>query len=145
MPEIDEPVEVWEYQSSWPGVFNEERRCLSSALNVPGEGIEHIGSTSVAGLAAKPTIDLMLGVDEMPPAAQFLRGIERQNWEAVGEAGVPGRLYFRKRQTVDANLHVVLRNGAHWINNLAIRNYLRTSADARRHTSAKRRALNSGA
>jgi len=55
-------------------------------------------------------------------------------------------LYFRTRGARQANLHVVLKSGTHWINNLAFRDYLRKCADAReRYAEAKRRAVAHGA
>ncbi len=72
------------------------------------------------GLIAKPIIDLMLGVDRFPPSAELQTAIERLGYEPLGEAGVPGRLYFRRRGAQHDNLHVVLKGGAHWTNNLAL-------------------------
>ena len=146
MAEIDEPIELCEYQATWPRVFAEEQRRICQALNIPSEDLEHIGSTAVPGLAAKSTVDLMLGIVQLPPDGEFLKRIELLGWEALGEAGVPGRFYFRMRSALHANLHVVLKSGAHWVNNLAIRDYLRKNEDAReRYAKAKRRALARGA
>jgi GrpB-like predicted nucleotidyltransferase (UPF0157 family) len=146
MPEIDEAIELSEYQATWPRVFVEEQARICQALYVPSADLEHIGSTAVPGLVAKPTVDLMLGVGQFPPDREFLKRIELLGWEALGEAGVPGRLYFRMRGARQANLHVVLKSGTHWINNLAIRDYLRNNADAReRYANAKHLAVAHGA
>ena len=146
MAGIDEPIELSEYQAIWPRVFAEEQRRICQALNIPGDDLEHIGSTAVPGLAAKPIVDLMLGIGQLPPDRDLLKRLELLGWEALGEAGVSGRFYFRMRSTMQANLSVVLKNGAHWVNNLAIRDYLRRNGDARmRYANAKRRALAGGA
>ena len=146
MAEIDEAIELSEYQATWPRAFAEEQGRICRALDVPGEDLEHIGSTAVPGLVAKPIVDLMLGVGHFPPDGELLKRIELLGWEALGEADVPGRLYFRMRGARQANLHVVLKSGTHWINNLAFRDYLRTSTDAReRYANAKRRAVAHGA
>lgn len=146
MPEIDEAIEISEYQAAWPQAFAEEQARICQALDIPGEDLEHAGSTAVPGLVAKPIVDLMLGVRHYPPGGECLKRIELLGWEALGEAGVPGRLYFRMRSARQANLHVVLKGGPHWINNLALRDYLRNNADAReRYADAKRQAVARGA
>ena len=70
MAGIDEPIELSEYQAIWPRVFAEEQRRICQALNIPGDDLEHIGSTAVPGLAAKPIFDLMLGIGQLPVAAR---------------------------------------------------------------------------
>ncbi len=142
---VDEPVFVTEYRSAWPSLFASEQRRICVALGVSPSDLEHIGSTAVPGLVAKPTIDLMLGVHSMPPPALMAR-ITQLGYEALGEADVPGRLYFRLRGALEANLHVVLKGGSHWVNNLALREYLRSNAAARaRYAQAKLAAISCGA
>jgi GrpB-like predicted nucleotidyltransferase (UPF0157 family) len=111
MAEIDEAIELSEYQATWPRAFAEEQGRICQALDIPREDLEHTGSTVVPGLVAKPIVDLMLGVRHFPPDGEFLKRIELLGWEALGEAGVPGRLYFRMRAARQANLHVVLKSG----------------------------------
>lgn len=48
-----------EYNSDWPAMFTQEQAALLQSINIDGAIIEHIGSTSVAGLAAKPIIDVI--------------------------------------------------------------------------------------
>jgi GrpB-like predicted nucleotidyltransferase (UPF0157 family) len=146
MAEIDEAIELSDYQPTWPSVFAEEQGRICRALAIPREDLEHIGSTAVPDLVAKPIVDLMLAVRLFPPDAEFLKQIELLGWEALGEAGIPGRLYFRMRGPRQANLHVVLKSSTHWVNNLAFRDYLRENANARgRYANAKRQAVAHGA
>ena len=146
MPEIDEPVHVTEYSNLWPTEFAAEHARLVGTMKLPSEDLQHIGSTSVPGLAAKPTIDLMLGVARFPPPESLIQRVVEQGYVALGEAGVPGRLYFRQRGRTGFNLHLVEKGGGHWVNNLALRDYLRANAMAReRYAQAKRSALAAGA
>jgi len=63
MSSREAPVEIVPYDPSWPGLFDEEKRALLETLSAWLAGpIEHIGSTAVPGLAAKPVIDIMAGV-----------------------------------------------------------------------------------
>ena len=59
----DGPIEIVDYQSSWPAFFAAERERLAPLL--PGLRIHHIGSTAVPGLAAKPVIDMIALVDDL--------------------------------------------------------------------------------
>lgn len=145
MRDVDEPVQVVEYRAEWASQASAEADRITQALGLPSEDVEHIGSTAVCGLVAKPTIDLMLGVAEYP-APSLQSSIVALGYEALGEAGVPGRLYFRLRGRASFNLHLVLKGGTHWRHNLALREYLRASSGAReRYSQAKLAALSSGA
>lgn len=142
---IDEPVDIVEYDMHWPAAFVAERQRLCKALVVAESNVEHIGSTVVPGLEAKPIIDLMLGVIMYPPPIAITSQSEHLGYENLGEAGVHKRMYFRRRAEKACNLHVVLRGGKHWIANRALRDYLCAHPAVRmRYGQAKRQALASG-
>jgi GrpB-like predicted nucleotidyltransferase (UPF0157 family) len=110
------------------------------------EQLEHIGSTAVPGLAGKPVIDVMFGTIAWPPAQAVAKAVVRLGYEPLGEAGVSERLYFRHRGSINVNLHVVHFGSSHWLANIALREYLRTSEAARdRHVRAKQVAIAGGA
>ena len=96
----------------------------------PGARIEHIGSTSVPGLAAKPIVDIQVGVAEPLDEARFHALLAPLGYESMGEAGLPGRLYFRRRGPQSFNVHVIELGGVLWQDNLALRDYLRAAPDA---------------
>jgi len=126
-------------------LFASEARRIAAAL--PADvAIEHIGSTAVPGLLAKPIIDIMLGIGpghSLDGARSVLAAL---GYEDLGEAGVPGRLYFRRRAETAFNIALVGRGGSIWIANLALRTYLRTNPDAaREYAETKRSAWKSGA
>jgi GrpB-like predicted nucleotidyltransferase (UPF0157 family) len=142
---IDEPIHIVECDPRWPAMFTMERERLCRRLGLSEADIQHIGSTEVPGLVAKPIIDLMLGLNVYPPPAALTLEIERLGYESLGEAGVPERLHFRRRVPQAFNLHVVRRADKLWVSNLALRDYLRTHPSAqRRYAETKRQALASG-
>ena len=146
MNEIDEAVHIVEYQADWPAVAANELGRLLPALAGMHVGIEHIGSTSVPGMAAKPVIDLMLGVVTYPPPERIRLVLESLGYISYGEGSVPGRLYFVLRGARDINLHAVGLGQQHWTNNLALRDYLRRNPEARaQYAEAKRKAIGDGA
>lgn len=146
MPNLDEPITLSAYQTDWPTRFASEQQRLAAALHLAPAAIEHIGSTAVPGLAAKPTLDLMLGLPSYPPPTRLITALEALGYESLGEAGVPERHYLRLRTSLSANLHLVLHNGSHWRNNLALRDYLRANpAACERYAQVKAAALATGA
>jgi GrpB-like predicted nucleotidyltransferase (UPF0157 family) len=142
---LDETVTLVPYDPEWPQRYAAETARLRRAFEWPADSIEHIGSTAVPGLIAKPVIDMMLAVPSFPPAPDLPSRLEILGYENFGEAGVEGRLYLRLRGESDFNLHIVERGGRHWANNLALRDLLRRDAGARaRYAAAKRAALAQG-
>ena len=135
---LDEAISLVPSDSAWPDLAAEESARLRAAL--VDADIEHIGSTAVPGLDGKAIIDLLIGVRELAPSLRI------PDYEAFGEAGVPGRLYFRKRGPVSFNAQVVERGGPLWRDALVLRDYLRAHPEERgRYASGKREAIASGA
>lgn len=115
---------------------------LSTALaGVPVEAIEHVGSTSVPGLAAKPVLDIdILVVAADIPAA--VRRLATAGYVHQGDLGVTGREAFTAPDD-DPRRHVYLgtRDNLHIRNHLAVRDVLRTHADLREQYAAVKLAL----
>jgi GrpB-like predicted nucleotidyltransferase (UPF0157 family) len=140
--DIEERVELKNYDPAWPASFQTERRRIIEALSLPEDSIEHIGSTAVPGLSAKPVVDMMLGIKSYPPPRDLLSRLEILGYQNLGEAGVPQRIYLRLREGQALNLHVLQRDGEHWANNLALRDLLRRDPVLRaRYASEKYKAL----
>lgn len=145
--DLDEAVELVPYDDAWPEQYDRERFRIALAFGVlPKSGlIQHIGSTAVPGLIAKPVIDLMLGSSQWPPPNALIKGVCALGYEHLGEAGVPRRVYLRLRGRQNFNAHIVRRGGTHWTNNIALRDYLRANPAAREaYATAKLTALNAG-
>jgi NAD-dependent deacetylase len=135
------PVVVADYDPSWPTLFSEEAEAVRGALGDRVAGIEHIGSTAVPGLAAKPVIDMLVGLRSLPLGAEHVAALERLGYESFGELGLPGRFYFQKGSAASTHhVHAVEWGGPQWHRHLAFRDYLRAHADeAGRYGEAKRR------
>ncbi len=140
----DEEITLEPYDPAWPGEFATERSRVSPVLaDYP---LEHVGSTAVPGLLAKPVIDMMLGLPSYPPTDDLLSRLGILGYENIGEAGVPGRVYLRLHGARSFNLHLVQRGGEHWTNNLALRELLRRDPVAReRYAAGKQAAVAGGA
>ena len=145
---LDERITVCAADPAWPSWFQLEAARLRSA--VPGDlvpDIQHIGSTAVPGLDAKPIVDLMVGIGELGRIADLVERLERLGYESLGEAGVAGRWALRKRDVAQSsNIAIVAHDGDWWKLNLAVRDFLRANAEAaRNYASAKWHAVSNGA
>ena len=118
-------IQVVDYDPSWPKGYAEERRRLRAALGAKLGAMEHIGSTAVPGLAAKPTLDLMLGVEEIATWPELVGPMTRVGYKYLGEFGIPGRHFFRKGLPPTHHIHWVRRDGDFWTKQLVFRDYLR--------------------
>lgn len=125
-------VVVQPYSSRWPVVFDTVRDELSSAL-VPVEAtIEHIGSTAVPGLAAKPVIDVLVGVRALADVESRIAALDVCGYGYVQkyERELPMRRYFVKASVLSLRIHVhaVERGSRLWREHLAFRDALRADA-----------------
>jgi GrpB-like predicted nucleotidyltransferase (UPF0157 family) len=135
-------VEVVTYDPDWPTKFEALRQRLSQALaGVPVVGIEHVGSTAVPGLAAKPVIDIDIVVTEafVEAAITALAGIGYAN---LGEMGVPARYALAAPDDViRRNVYVAVDGCLSLRNHLAVRRVLRTNERFRDAYGALKRRL----
>lgn len=142
---IDEPVYLEKHNPFWKKYFIDEQQRIKTALDIDSTSIEHIGSTAIPNIYAKPIIDIMIGIETFSPLQYISNKLINLGYEALGQAGVPNRFYFRYRKSKLFNVHVVEREGMHWINNLVLRDYLQTHPEkAKCYEQAKMKAVQSG-
>jgi GrpB-like predicted nucleotidyltransferase (UPF0157 family) len=118
---------VVDYDPSWPRLFESLRSVVRNAVADIAISIEHVGSTAVPGLAAKPVID----IDVVVPAQAISVGIARLEtlgYEHRGDLGVPQREAFRRPPgSPPHNLYLCPTTSPALANHLAIRDHLRTN------------------
>ena len=136
-------VVVVEYDQDWPILFEEERRRVLEAIGHKVSAVEHIGSTAVPGLGAKPIIDMMAGVPgeiEAGECIPLLRGI---GYTSVTPHPEDPDMYYclgKGPHSVGYHLHLVRFRSAAWDVHLLFRDYLRSHPDSvRRYYRLKRR------
>jgi GrpB-like predicted nucleotidyltransferase (UPF0157 family) len=102
--------------------------------------IQHVGSTAIPGLGAKPIIDIMVAISELADVEKCIGPLATLGYEFRGEAGIPGRLFFGKGSPRTHNLHRVEGQGDFWRDLILFRDFLRTHPDeASRYYELKRR------
>jgi len=122
-------IEVHDYDPRWPVLFDEERRRLRCVFG-PALPIEHMGSTSVPGLAAKPIIDILVGVPSLPKAkAIYMEALLALGYTYISdyETWLPAELFFRRGilGPWTHHLHVMEPSNPRWQDFLLFRDYLR--------------------
>ena len=133
-------VELVDHDPSWAGLFEEERVRLAPIFKGQAVAIEHIGSTSVPDLCAKPIVDVLVGVRDLELSDEQIEAMGRLGYDYLGEHGLPGRLFFRKEPRTH-HVHVVEHGGEHWERQLTFRDVLRADADERKRYDAYKRRL----
>jgi GrpB-like predicted nucleotidyltransferase (UPF0157 family) len=91
---VSDPIVVVEYDPQWPSEFARLRDRAQAAVGEVARSIEHVGSTAVPGLAAKPVIDLVVVVESDDDVPEAIRRLEVVGYVARGDLGVPGREAF---------------------------------------------------
>jgi GrpB-like predicted nucleotidyltransferase (UPF0157 family) len=143
MTPADRPaVDVVEYDPEWPARFEAIRARLAAALGPLAVSIEHVGSTSVPGLAAKPVIDLDVVVADAAAIPAVTAELVGLGYAPLGDLGVKDREAFRRPAWSERhNLYVCPAGGEGLRNHLALRNHLRTHPEAVEAYAALKRRL----
>ncbi|MGB0112117.1 MAG: GrpB family protein [Ilumatobacteraceae bacterium] len=135
-------IEVVEYDPRWAAWFGELATLYTVALRaVPHLAIEHVGSTSVPGLAAKPVIDVDIVV-ERPHVEAAIGALEAIGYESRGEMGIVDRWAMgAPAGSIRTNTYVVVDGSVALHNHLAVRDALRADGALRDEYGALKRRL----
>ena len=136
-------IENVEYSPKWPRVFECEATAILETSRPWITEVHHIGSTSVARLAAKPIMDIVLAVANPAEGSKAVCMMEPLGYRYRGENGIAGRFYFDKiiagRTVVQAHLFPV--NHPDVSKHLMFRDYLRAHPDAAHEYAQLKREL----
>jgi GrpB-like predicted nucleotidyltransferase (UPF0157 family) len=142
---IHETIQLHDYDPAWPEQFLAERERLLSAL--PGAFIElqHIGSTAVPSLTAKPVIDIIAGVDSMATAQALAQKICASGYGTSAElnATLTDRKWFMRWANGHRthHLHLVVHDGQVWHEHLRFRDLLCTQPELRQQYAQLKSSL----
>lgn len=125
-------VVLREYDPEWAHVFELEKSFLVNLLGKDCLAIEHIGSTAVPGLAAKPIIDMLMGVRSLADVSELSPVLEKNGYEYRENGSDDKQVLFVKgpEEKRTHYLHIMEFGGPMWRNDLAFRDYLRTHPEA---------------
>jgi GrpB-like predicted nucleotidyltransferase (UPF0157 family) len=139
--DIHEPVELSEHDLDWPARFAEERDRIAAILGERALSVEHIGSTAVPELPAKPIIDILVAVDDLArDAAPCLAPLSTLGYAFIDYPQNTDRRFFRKGKPRSHHIQLVEEDGAAARAYLAFRDALRADASLRQEYAALKRA-----
>ncbi|MEE2524194.1 GrpB family protein [Pseudarthrobacter sp. J75] len=121
-------IEVVDYRDEWPGTFGEWAATVRAAVGPLALAVEHIGSTSVPGLAAKPIIDMLLVVPDVAAESDYLPALEAAG--LVLRVREPNHRMVRTPER-DVHLHIYSAGAPEITDYLDLRDWLRASAEDR--------------
>jgi len=123
-------VRVVPHRPAWAALFAEEAARLRAALGDRVLAIEHVGSTSVPGLAAKPILDLAASVPDLADAEALLPALAALGYQHKPDPDLPERLYLVKGPAERRTHHLSLAEPASrfWREHLRFRDLLRADA-----------------
>lgn len=128
-------IEVQTYNEKWAVYFQEIKNNLENHLKSPYKSIEHVGSTSVPGLYAKPTIDIDIIVQNRQKKPAVISDLKLAGYEHLGDLGITGREAFLYNDVFlplqKHNLYLIEETNIAWLNHKHLREYLRNNENAR--------------
>ena len=132
---LNRQVILMPYDSHWPKWFIDEKNKISSTLTELAIDIEHIGSTAIEGLAAKPILDIMIGAKNIEIVEKCIAPLEHLAYDYVPalEENFPDRRFLHKGPNLanqHIHLHMVVKHSDFWKRQLFFRDYLRQNKNA---------------
>lgn len=131
---MNQEVHIEAYDAAWAHQYAAEAMNICSALGNAELLLEHIGSTAVPGLSAKPVVDMMLGVEKLCHIDEWKGQLEAIGYEEVHHPDMPERRFFRKgpRGAGTHHLHIYVYQSEAWNNQWLFREELRRSLAKRK-------------
>jgi GrpB-like predicted nucleotidyltransferase (UPF0157 family) len=144
---VESPVNAYqvvieEHSIEWAGLFTQLGQLLRGALGPVARRIDHIGSTAIPGLAAKPIIDVQISVSHLVPEDDFRAPLEEVGFLWRSDNPDLTKRYFREASG-HRRTHIHVRQSGSWPEQFALlfRDYLRTNELDRRLYEATKRTL----
>lgn len=136
------PAVVVDYDPRWPEEFDLLRSHLQPVVAGLALGIEHVGSTAVTGLAAKPVIDVDVVVADEHASRAAVRALAEAGWVPEGDLGIAGRQAFQTRPGLPHHhLYVVVTGSQPHLDHVLLRDHLRRNPAAVAEYAALKKEL----
>lgn len=139
-------VIIVNYDPQWPQMYEDERARIQNAIGPYLVDIQHVGSTSIPGLGAKPIIDILPVIRDISLVSQCVGPLAALDYAYFGEHDIPGRHYFRipadtTSQPHKIHLHVLEKGHDQWAMMLLFREYLRMRPESAQQYDTLKREL----
>lgn len=136
-----ESIEFFEHNRSWQLAYQQEKSIIAKTLNKDIVEIQHIGSTAIPGLAAKPIIDILIAVERFTPDDKYSCQLHLIGYHHQPEASSTDRLFFWKGTPRTHHIHIVeYGKGIYW-RHILFRDYLRNHREIALQYEALKRKM----
>ena len=122
-------VRLSDYTQLWADLYLVEEKRIKAAVGHLIVDLQHIGSTAIPGIKAKPILDMMAGVAQLEKALLCKAPLEAIGYDYIAHAGIENDYVFGKGVARTHYLHVVEYGGAKWTNHLCFRDRLRNDPE----------------
>ena len=129
------------YDTTWPLEFAAEADRIERACASLPIRLEHIGSTAIPAMSAKPVIDILAGRPGNVSGDKYVAAFRQLGYEHKGAYGIPGRNYFRRGTPRTHHVHLVSWSSDFWRDHLLFRDFLRANPDTAREYETIKREL----
>ena len=135
-------IVIEKYNLEWPLVFQGLKQKIWPNISDIANAVEHIGSTAVPGLAAKPVIDIVIVIDSTEALPDIISRLEKMGYSHEGIKGIEGREAFKSPEDTPAHhLYVCQKSATSFKNHILLRDYLRKNPEAAREYGALKTRL----
>lgn len=127
------PIQLQPHDPEWSLIYDIAKLPLSMALGQHARDIQHVGSTAIQGISAKPSIDIAVAIEQYPLPDEVIQAVVDLGYEHWGEYGIPRRHLFHKPGSpVRYNVHVNELSNDEFQRHVLFRDYLRAHSDVAR-------------
>lgn len=135
-------VRLVPYNPRWKDAFIREKRRIKKALARKAKGIEHIGSTAIPGVWAKPIMDIQVGIDNIQNYRACAGPLHRLGYVFRGSSFAGERLFVKGPESKRTHyLHMTRKGSRYWVLHLRFRDYLRRNREAAGEYSGLKKRL----
>lgn len=137
-------IEIVPYTPQWKTEFNKIKEMIHSYISDFIISIEHVGSTSVEGLSAKPIIDLDVVIENYTILPSIIERLNAHGFKHEGNFGIEGREAFKRTYEdghMKYHLYVCPKDGKGYIEHIAFRDYLRANEESRKEYEELKKKL----
>ena len=113
------------YCEEWPALFESEKKIIELAIGHHVADIQHVGSTAIVGMPAKPILDIAIAVEAFEKARVCIDPLVALGYTFRGENGIPRRHYFQKGEPCTHHIHMVEETSDEWRKLVRFRDMLR--------------------
>ncbi|MCP4404306.1 MAG: GrpB family protein, partial [bacterium] len=129
--DIHAPVELVEYDPRWPDMFAREKELILQKLSGLVLMVEHIGSTAIPGMPAKPIIDILIVVENLPEAWKCIQPLQTLGYAFIDYPQNTTRRFYRKGKPRSRHIHIVERGSRPHLDHVNFRDALLSNENLR--------------